>query len=319
MNRIIKFSYYYIRFLLRSHAVREGAGEKYFNVITKYSHRKVCSCSEMNEIIYDTIKYGNPFMAGRFGAVELSAIKTFDFEVRSRYLCNLDQMRLNAGFFPAEIALQKRFLSLMLKCIPEVDVLGVWGQPFEDYYLHTYGGNQLQITHLFNLEPWTCPEKPWSAALRGKSVLVIHPFADTVQKQYARRKELFPGTEILPEFDLKVFKAVQTIAGEEDDRFADWFEALEWMYQEVLKIEFDVAIIGCGAYGFPLAVKLKQAGKQAVHLGGATQLLFGIKGKRWEENPAFEYVRKFFNESWVYPSEAEKPQKASVVEGGCYW
>ena len=46
---------------------------------------------------------------------------------------------------------------------------------------------------------------------------------------------------------------------------------------------FDVAIIGCGAYGMPLAAMLKQAGKQAIHLGGATQLLFGIKGKRWEE------------------------------------
>ena len=86
-----------------------------------------------------------------------------------------------------------------------------------------------------------------------------------------------------------------------------------------MKIEFDVAIVGCGAYGFPLAAKLKQAGKQAIHLAGATQLLFGIKGKRWEEDPAFEYVRKFFNEAWVYPDETEKPKNASVVEGGCYW
>ena len=84
-------------------------------------------------------------------------------------------------------------------------------------------------------------------------------------------------------------------------------------------MNFDIAIIGCGAYGFPLAVKLKKAGKQAIHLGGAAQLLFGIKGKRWESDPAFEYVQKFFNDSWVYPDEAERPQKAHIVEGGCYW
>ena len=99
----------------------------------------------------------------------------------------------------------------------------------------------------------------------------------------------------------------------------DKFDALEWMYQEAMKIDFDVAIIGCGAYGFPLAAKLKQAGKQAIHLAGATQLLFGIKGKRWEEDKTFEYVQKFFNDSWVRPGESEKPKKSDVVEGGCYW
>ena len=83
--------------------------------------------------------------------------------------------------------------------------------------------------------------------------------------------------------------------------------------------EADVAIIGCGAYGFPLAAKLKQAGKQAIHLAGATQLLFGIKGKRWEENTAFAYVQKFFNDAWVYPSDEDKPKAADKVEGGCYW
>ena len=45
-----------------------------------------------------------------------------------------------------------------------------------------------------------------------------------------------------------------------------------------MKFDFDVALIGCGAYGFPLAAKLKTAGKQAIHLGGVLQALFGIKG-----------------------------------------
>ena len=54
---------------------------------------------------------------------------------------------------------------------------------------------------------------------------------------------------------------------------------------------FDIAIIGCGAYGLPLAAKLKKEGRQAIHLAGVTQLMFGIKGKRWEENEAFTYVK----------------------------
>ena len=185
--------------------------------------------------------------------------------------------------------------------------------------MNKYGDKQLKTTYLLDLEPWSSPEKPWSAALRGKKVLIIHPFTDTIQSQYQKRQEIFPGTDILPEFELKTLKAVQTVAGEKDDRFATWFDALDWMYEEALKIDFDVAIIGCGAYGFPLAAKLKEAGKQAIHLAGATQLMFGIKGKRWEENDAFAYVQKFFNDAWVYPSDKDRPKQASKVENGCYW
>ena len=73
--------------------------------------------------------------------------------------------------------------------------------------------------------------------------------------------------------------------GQTDERFKDRFEALDYMYKEALKIDFDIAVIGCGAYGICLASMLKNAGKQAFHLGGITQLWFGIKGKRWDNIP----------------------------------
>lgn len=88
------------------------------------------------------------------------------------------------------------------------------------------------------------------------------------------------------------------------------------MTEEALKRDFDVAIIGCGAYGFPLAARLKAAGKQAIHLGGAVQIMFGIIGARWYAVPE---VRKLFNEHWVHPATDEVPENAKIVEGGCYW
>jgi threonine dehydrogenase-like Zn-dependent dehydrogenase len=39
------------------------------------------------------------------------------------------------------------------------------------------------------------------------------------------------------------------------------------MIDEIGKIDFDVAILGCGAYGLPLAAAIKGMGKQAIHLG----------------------------------------------------
>ena len=80
---------------------------------------------------------------------------------------------------------------------------------------------------------------------------------------------------------------------------------------------FDIAIIGCGAYGFPLASFIKNLGKQAIHLGGVTQLLFGIKGKRWEEWKHYTELRKNNGENWIFANEI--PEDYKKIEGGCYW
>jgi hypothetical protein len=90
---------------------------------------------------------------------------------------------------------------------------------------------------------------------------------------------------------------------------------------EIDKADFDVCLIGCGAYGFPLAAHVKRMGRKAVHFGGSLQLLFGIKGKRWEDpnyNPVYNYA-KLMNEHWIRPDESEKPSIASKVENACYW
>ena len=314
------FLKYYIKSKYQGRKVSSDNIRTYIKEHIMIANEKIQTAEEINIYIRNLILSGKPFLAGLFGATELSCVRTFDFEVSSKYDKVLSQMKMWSGFFPSEKEMGFNFKNLMMKSIPSADVMGIWMLPFEEYYLNKYGKTDLKTTYLFDLEPWSSPENPWSAALKGKKVLVIHPFAETIKFQYQNRVNLFPGTEILPEFELKILKAVQTVAGTKDDRFDSWFDALDWMYQEAIKIDFDVAIIGCGAYGFPLAAKLKQVGKQAIHLGGATQLLFGIKGKRWDEKTGtYEYVQKFFNDAWVYPSDEDKPKAANKVEGGCYW
>ena len=314
------FLKYYIKSKYQGRKVSSDNIRTYIKEHIMIANEKIQTAEEINIYIRNLILSGKPFLAGRFGATELSCVRTFDFEVSSKYDKVLSQMKMWSGFFPSEKEMGFNFKNLMMKSIPSADVMGIWMLPFEEYYLNKYGKTDLKTTYLFDLEPWSSPENPWSAALKGKKVLVIHPFAETIKFQYQNRVNLFPGTEILPEFELKILKAVQTVAGTKDDRFDSWFDALDWMYQEAIKIDFDVAIIGCGAYGFPLAAKLKQVGKQAIHLGGATQLLFGIKGKRWDEKTGtYEYVQKFFNDAWVYPSDEDKPKAANKVEGGGSW
>ena len=80
--------------------------------------------------------------------------------------------------------------------------------------------------------------------------------------------------------------------------------------------DYDIALIGCGAYGFHLAAHAKRRQKIGIHLGGATQMLFGIKGKRWENNPR---SRGLMNAHWVKPADSERPEKFTLIENGCYW
>jgi hypothetical protein len=149
---------------------------------------------------------------------------------------------------------------------------------------------------------------PWTVALTGKKVLVIHPFEESIRSQYNNKKHLFGDPRILPDFHLKTLKAIQSSASAKTD-FSNWFEALEHMQEQTRSIDFDVAIIGCGAYGFPLAAFVKKLGKKAVHIGGSVQVLFGIKGRRWEEHPR---IPSLFNEYWVRPLPSETPENFAL-------
>lgn len=200
--------------------------------------------------------------------------------------------------------------------MPEVDILQSWC--YNERFFAKELKNAIKIDREISTPLLTV--KPWTLALEGKKVLVVHPFAETIKSQYERIDKVFPKYPILPKFDLKVVKAVQT-AGGNQTRFKNWFEALEYMEREIDKVDYDVVLIGCGAYGFPLAAHCKRMGKQAIHLGGVLQLLFGIKGKRWEEHADenFPYVRTYYNDFWVRPSKSDTPMNAKAIENSCYW
>ena len=53
-------------------------------------------------------------------------------------------------------------------------------------------------------------------------------------------------------------------------------------------------------------------------MGGATQILFGIRGRRWEVEYT-DTIVPLFNPYWVRPLPEETPEKAASVESGCYW
>jgi len=285
-----------------------------------------CDFEASNALIRQTLTADNPCMICRFGSGELCAIVTYlhsqdSFFRKIYHMCNEDSvtwnsgiklgMRRNAGFFPAEDTYLDRFAELMLRDIPEADILGSWLR--HELSLKSYL-DHVKAVPLSSLEPYW-HNNPWSEVLKGKKVLVVHPFVKSIRAQYARRELLFKDPRVLPEFELKTIPAVQSAAGNKVD-FPDWFAALDDMKSKISSTDFDIAIIGAGAYGFPLAAHVKRMGKKAVHLGGASQLLFGIRGNRWEH---WERYQNLFNDAWVRPLPEETPPLADQVEGATYW
>ena len=104
--------------------------------------------------------------------------------------------------------------------------------------------------------------------------------------------------------------------GLRDDFEHDWFGRLDRMKQEISELDFDIALIAAGPYGFPLAAEIKRTGRKAVVVGGVLQLFFGIRGARWDNSPKH---RNLYNEYWIRPGDECKPKDFYRVEGGCYW
>lgn len=282
---------------------------------SSYAGRKLLTPAAGNQAIRKMIESGEPFVASRFGSVELSAVVRREAMRLHKKAVDTDkEICTNAGFFPEKPEYIDKFSEMILEEVSQIDLLGIWYNPEEEFIVDRYMAHT-KVAPIEAIEPYIY-EKPWSSALKDKKVLVVHPFEESIREQYKKHEKLFVNPNVLPNFQLRTLKAVQTQAGERDERFENWFDALGYMKEQMNHMDYDIAIIGCGAYGMPLAIHAKKQGKQAVHMGGATQILFGIKGRRWDDN---EVIAHLYNEFWIRPNQNEMIKKRDMIENGCYW
>jgi hypothetical protein len=158
-------------------------------------------------------------------------------------------------------------------------------------------------------------DNPWTEHLKGKKILIINPFKETIDKQLLVKDKIWKNKNVLPDAEYITYKSIQSIGGQGPDK--DWYESYDKMCRDISNIDFDVALLGCGSYGLPLCDYIKnKLNKSAVYIGGGLQLYFGIRGKRWEGS---EDITKFYNEYWTRPTTEETPTTSTMVEGGCYW
>ena len=267
------------------------------------------------------LQEGKVFAAGKIGGAELMALEYQDHQIQPRWPGGWSWRRPahrlmnNAGFFPVE---KKAFLEwhdIMMQAIPSMDYLCSWQtdshlQDYEKFLIHDLApaSRNLPLVQLGRpLLPFLVPF-PW---------LVVSPFTKTIRRQLPKLREVHdPGGRREVDWSLPV-ETCQLVrcpfqSHLEPSPYASWREGLEKLTAEVLAEDFAVALIGAGAWSLPLAARIRAAGRSAIHFGGETQLLFGIKGKRWERYG-------IYNDAWVSPDPSEMPAHRSRVEDGCYW
>ena len=331
MNRISIFTLKCMR-----HAYQKVFG------LPSYQPIPLCDIEEGGRMIFNLLSEDKPCMIARYGANELNCILNY-LEIKNEnhsLLKNIKgeshdwwwneglkrNMYNNAGFFPVTDDNLAKFSEMMLEDSKIVDLLAIFPPIRRDVIkMKPYAPNGVSYFPMASYDSFL-QKNPWTKILKGKRVLIVHPFAELIKSQYSKRLLLFENQEVLPNFQLITLKAVQSFGGVTEQGYSSWFEGLEWMKTEIEKQDFDIALIGCGAYGFPLAAHVKRIGHKAVHMGGSLQLLFGIKGKRWE-NPMYgtkyglpegSYSNILNNPVWVRPDQY-RTNESNKVEDACYW
>lgn len=247
---------------------------------------KFLSKNDSNDFIYRKLLDDEPFFAERIGANELECMVEYYYMLNrekggtSSYHDNLKLvMKRGAGFYPTEDSYLDRMVQIYTKNFQNMDFIwNMWLSRFENMlYMRFYNirqniGKYKDTAFLYDIE------KPWTEALYGKKVLVIHPFEQSIKQNYENREKLHKNKKLLLEFKLITFKPVQSIA-DEMPGFSDWFEALESMEQKISNIDFDIALIAAGAYGLPLAEYCKSIGKKALYIWDGCNFILALKGK----------------------------------------
>lgn len=159
---------------------------------------------------------------------------------------------------------------------------------------------------------------PWTYALKGKKILIVSPFKDSILEQIPKRQHLYDGVDLFPECTFIVIKPPVTQGSEKSLEFD---EELEIFYTKIdnIKDNYDVALLSCGGYCNIISNYIfKKHNKSAIYVGGVLQMFFGIYGNRWiKERP--DILRLYMNRYWIRPKIHERPKGYENIESSCYW
>ena len=292
--------------------------------IRKVGTRRIYNLEESNSIVRQSISDAKPFLLSRFGTTELDFLVSAQAEEKSNYAPNEFARSLNilSGVYPSDAEHLRQFRALYVEASTQIDVLAVRDGPLDAWHRETQELGVELLAKKAPLVSWDVlfpirAKLPWTQWLEGNSVLVIHPFVETIKHQLPKLSQIH-GRDIFCGANFHLYRPPQLLAdSHERNEWASWQDAFVAVTRDIDRLEFDVALVAAGAMGLPIAAHIKKRGKVALHIGGDLQLFFGIKGARWLR--FYPKIQRRMNQFWVFPAESDRPQGFKRVEKGGYW
>ena len=166
--------------------------QKIYHIYSNTTESAEFTGQEASDLIKAELNSEKPTMIARIGSTELQAMAYYinsqnQFKKPIATLKKkmiLNKMSILSGFYPSTKENIIKFSKKMIDDMKEVDILGTWRKEEKLF------DNELKFAkkiRLKDLEPYY-HQFPWSEVLKDKSVLVIHPFAESINNQYLKRK-----------------------------------------------------------------------------------------------------------------------------------
>jgi hypothetical protein len=268
-----------------------------------------------------------PCAIGKIGTTELLGLEFFERTIRLSWpqaaSWHRPARRLYdcSGLFPVRKDIFYRWNDEYRAALKALDVVAQWqpGEIFESVLEKKLIDQNCPHAFRagFNLLRFIHPTAPWVNDLAKLRWLVIHPFRQAILAQLPHLAELGVFLDQVRPNLIQRAKDTRIISCPQfsymvPPRHRDWFESLEDLKAQMERETFDIALVGAGAWSLPLVAHAKKLGRKGIHLGGALQLVFGIKGGRFD--PA-----DIYNQAWIRPLPEEIPKDFKKMEQGAYW
>lgn len=285
--------------------------------------------------VRDSVENSRPYATGKLGVSEKQWLyyPLFLSDAptplqKAAFLANLRFHALRqSGIFPAESSFLLEFHEFYLGWLKSLDCVGAFGHPIEASLFPRLGLTQPLVKFRDQEPDRSIPandENCFLPALRDKKVLLINCFAELLRQRASKdtfeavwektgKQWFYPKSvqslTVPYGFDLRTWQQFDTSIA----LFDSLSESLE-------RLDFDVALIGAGGLGIPLAAKVKSMGKVGISMGGVLQVVFGVAGKRWLGRK--NWSEKYITAAWTEVPDQFQPDETNedkLPDSGAYW
>ncbi|WP_053976072.1 hypothetical protein [Mangrovimonas xylaniphaga] len=277
---------------------------------------------QVQEKISEAILEKKPFSAGKIGSNEQVLIQwAFQIPIElsgfgeiSPFFFQTSPCLTNAGAKPRTKKEYQKIANLFRASLLNLDLLPIFKLAGEKSIVENLQISPEFCGHLEFLPFKQVAGKSWTDSLSGKKIVVVSPFQEEILQQFPIMEFVWASHNIIVnDFEIEVIKFPYLI---DRDNELHWEDIYNEVKRKLIDSDADVGLFGCGFMGMLFADVMKQQGKVGIHLGGALQFLFGIKGKRYEQQ---DWFAKYINEYWIRPGEGNVPKCSNKIENGCYW